>query len=132
MKEKELSLALGLSRDILKELRSSYIEGTDWAKKESRKPQSMWEVEWTEEGVAKLKDNIGFKETDKLSLPEKKRAVVFSVFKNPKVIGITIDGTQYNALCKDSSKFHKGMHVDVRWDGNRWCVIRHPRFHGKY
>jgi hypothetical protein len=24
------------------------------------------------------------------------------------------------------------MPVDVRWDGARWTVVRHPRFNGKY
>jgi hypothetical protein len=132
MKEKQLSIALGLTRDILKEFRESYIEGVDWKKVESRKPQHLWEVEWSDEGIAKLKDNIGFKETEKITAPEVKRAIVFNKFKNPKVMGVTIDGVFHNVLCKDSSKFHKGMPVDVRWDGNRWCVVRHPRFNGKY
>ena len=58
MKEKALSLALGLSRDLLKELRSSYEEGLHWSRIESRKPQTLWEVEWTDAGVAKVKENI--------------------------------------------------------------------------
>lgn len=132
MKEKELSVSLGLSRDILKELRSSYVEDLDWYKKESRKPKHLWEVEWTHEGIQKLKENIGFKEPEKILLPEKKRGTVYAKFKNPKVIGVLIDGENHNVLCRESSKFHIGMPVDVRWDGNRWCVIRHPRFNGKY
>jgi hypothetical protein len=132
MREKQLSIALGLARDILKEFRSSYEEGVDWTRIESRKPQHMWEVEWTEAGIARLKENIGFKEPENINPPEKKRGIVFNKFKNPKVMGVTIDGVFHNVLCKDSSKFHKGMPVDVRWDGNRWCVVRHPRFNGKY
>lgn len=132
MKEKALSTALGLSRDILKELRSSYIEGMDWHRVESRKPQHLWEVEWTHEGIQKLKENIGFKEPEVIKAPEQKRGTVYAKFKNPKVIGALIDAQHFNVLCKDSSKFHVGMPVDVRWDGNRWCVVRHPRFDGKY
>jgi hypothetical protein len=132
MREKQLSIALGLARDILKEFRSSYEEGVDWFKVESRKPQHMWEVEWTDAGIARLKDNIGFKEPEKINPPEKKRGTVYAKFKNPKVIGVLIDGKQFNVLCKESTKFGLGMPVDVRWDGNRWCVVRHPRFNGKY
>jgi hypothetical protein len=132
MKEKALSTALGLSRDILKELRSSYIEGMDWHRVESRKPSHLWEVEWTHEGIQKLKENIGFKEPEVIRPPEQKRGTVYAKFKNPKVIGALIDAQHFNVLCKDSTKFHVGMPVDVRWDGNRWCVVRHPRFDGKY
>jgi hypothetical protein len=132
MREKQLSIALGLGRDILKEFRASYEEGTDWFKVESRKPQHLWEVEWTDAGIAKVKENIGFKEPDIINPPEKKRGTVYAKFKNPKVIGALIDGKNYNVLCKDSTKFHIGMPVDVRWDGARWCVVRHPRFNGKY
>ena len=132
MKEKALSQALGLTRDIIKELRSSYIETIDWHRVESRKPQHLWEIEWTHEGIQKLKENIGFKEPEVIHPPEQKRGTVYAKFKNPKVIGALIDGKNYNVLCKDSSKFHIGMPVDVRWDGNRWCVVRHPRFNGKY
>jgi hypothetical protein len=132
MREKQLSIALGLSRDILKEFRDSYEEGADWYKVESRKPQHLWEVEWTDAGVAKVKENIGFKEPEEISPPEKKRGTVYAKFKNPKVIGVLIDGKQFNVLCKESTKFGLGMPVDVRWDGSRWCVVRHPRFNGKY
>lgn len=132
MKEKPLALALGLSRDILKELRSSYEEGVDWIRIESRKPQHLWEVGWTGIGIDKLKANIGFKELEKLQAPDKKRGTVHNKYKNPKVIGVLIDGKDFNVLCRDSSKFHIGMPVDVRWDGSRWCVVRHPRFNGKY
>ena len=132
MKEKSLSIAIGLSRDILKELRSSYSEGVDWNRLESRRPKHLWEVEWTDVGIDKLKANIGFKEAEHLVMPEKKRGTVNRKYKNPKVIGAVIDGKEHNVLCKDSSKFNIGMYVDVRWDGARWCVIRHPRFNGKY
>jgi hypothetical protein len=43
-----------------------------------------------------------------------------------------IDGKQNTVLCKESFKFGIGMPVDVRWDGARWVVVRHPRFIGKY
>ena len=45
---------------------------------------------------------------------------------------VMIDGKECNVLCRDSVKFGIGMPVDVRWDGARWVVVRHPRFNGKY
>lgn len=132
MKEKALSLALGLSRDLLKELRSSYEEGLHWSRIESRKPQTLWEVEWTDIGVSLLRENLGIKEEEQVAAPEKKRGTVFCKYKNPRVIGVMIEGKQHTVLCRESLKFGIGMPVDVRWDGARWVVVRHPRFNGKY
>lgn len=132
MKEKALSLALGLSRDLLKELRSSYEEGLHWSRIESRKPQTLWEVEWTDIGVSLLRENLGIKPEEVIASPAQKRGTVFCKYKNPRVIGIMIDGKQETALCRESLKFGIGMPVDVRWDGARWVVVRHPRFNGKY
>jgi hypothetical protein len=132
MKEKALSLAFGLSRDLLKELRSSYTEGLHWSRIESRKPSHLWEVEWSEEGIALLRENLGIKEEEKIASPEKKRGTVFAKYKNPRVIGVLIEGKEHTVLCRDSLKFGIGMPVDVRWDGARWVVVRHPRFNGKY
>ena len=132
MKEKALSLALGLSRDLLKELRSSYEEGLHWSRTESRKPSHLWEVEWSDAGVALLRENLGIKPEETVAAPEQKRGTVFCKYKNPRVIGIMIEGKQETALCRESLKFGIGMPVDVRWDGARWVVVRHPRFNGKY
>lgn len=132
MKEKALSLAFGLSRDLLKELRLSYEEGLHWSRIESRKPSVLWEVEWTETGVALLRENLGIAKEEQIASPDTKRGTVYCKFKNPRVIGAMIDGKQESVLCRDSSKFGIGMLVDARWDGARWVVVRHPRFVGKY
>lgn len=132
MKEKALSLAFGLSRDLLKELRSSYTEGLHWKRVESRKPSHLWEVEWSDEGIALLRENLGIAKDETIASPEKKRGTVYCKFKNPRVIGVMIDGKEHNVLCRESVKFGIGMPVDVRWDGARWVVVRHPRFNGKY
>lgn len=132
MKEKALSLAFGLSRDLLKELRSSYTEGLHWKRVESRKPSHLWEVEWSDEGVALLRENLGIAKDETIASPEKKRGTVYCKFKNPRVIGVMIEGKEHNVLCRESVKFGIGMPVDVRWDGARWVVVRHPRFNGKY
>jgi hypothetical protein len=132
MKEKALSLALGLSRDLLKELRTSYEEGVHWSRIESRKPSHLWEVEWSENGIALLRENLGIAKEEFVASPEQKSGTVFCKFKNPRVIGVMIDGKQHNVLCRESLKFGIGMPVDVRWDGARWVVVRHPRFNGKY
>lgn len=132
MKEKALSLAFGLSRDLLKELRSSYTEGLHWSRIESRKPSHLWEVEWSEEGISLLRENLGIAKEEVIASPERKRGSVYKKFKNPRVIGVVIDGKEHNVLCRDSLKFSIGMPVDVRWDGARWVIVRHPRFNGKY
>ena len=132
MKEKALSLSIGLSRDLIKELRDSYIEGVHWKRMESRKPSHLWEIEWSEEGINLLRDNLGIKPEEKVESPEKKSGTVYCKFKNPRIIGVMIDGKENSVLCKESFKFGIGMPVDVRWDGARWVVVRHPRFIGKY
>jgi len=132
MKEKALSLALGLSRDLLKELRTSYEEGLHWSRIESRKPQTLWEVEWSDIGVSLLRENLGIKPEEVVASPEKKCGTVFCKYKNHRIIGVMIEGKQETALCRESVKFGIGMPVDVRWDGARWVVVRHPRFNGKY
>jgi hypothetical protein len=135
MKEKDLSIAIGLSRDMLKEIRETYEQNTHWVKIESRKPEQLWEVEWTEEGIKELKKNIGFQEPEEVKIPERKKGKVVRKYNNPRVIGVVLDGEpdkEHNVLCRESNKFIINMPVDVRWDGARWCIVRHPRFAGKY
>lgn len=132
MKEKELCIALGISRDIIKGMRPEFKEGTHWKKIPSLKPENLWQIEWTEEGITLLRDRIGIKESETVASPEKVSGTVFAKFRNPRVIGVLINGKEENVLCRDSSKFGLGMPADVRWDGARWVVVRHPRFNGKY
>jgi hypothetical protein len=135
MKEKDLSIAIGLSRDMLKEIRDTYEQGVHWNKIESRKPEQLWEVEWTDKGVSLLKKNIGFKEPEVIKSPEKKNGKVVRKYNNPRVIGVVLDDQpdkEHNVLCRESNKFLINMPVVVRWDGARWCIVRHPRFVGKY
>lgn len=132
MKEKELCLLLGITRDTIKELRSTLSEGVHWNRIKSRKPEKLWEVEWTEEGVAAVYDVIGVKEVEKPLPPEQKRGTISAKHRNPRILSVLIDGKTCTVLCRDSSKFGIGMSVDVRWDGGRWVVVRHPRFAGKY
>lgn len=132
MKEKELCIALGLSRDFMKEIRSSYLEGTDWLRVESKKPKILWEVSWTDEGILKLKENLGIKDVKEIAIPEIKIGTVCSKFRNPKVLEVLIDGIKSHVICRDNTKFGIGMEVHIKWDGVRWCVVKHPRFNGKY
>jgi hypothetical protein len=132
MKEKALSLALGLSRDLLKELRTSYEEGVHWSRTESRKPSHLWEVEWSDNGIALLRENLGIAKEETIAAPERKRGTVYCKYRNPRIIGVMIEGQQHSVLCRESVKFGIGMPVDVRWDGARWVVVRHPRFNGQY
>lgn len=132
MKEKDLCIAVGLSREMIKEIRDSYDKDLHWKKIESKKPEQLWEIEWTASGIELLKKNIGFKEPDVISKPEVKEGVVHTKYKNTRVLGVTIDGENQIVLCRDSNKFIINMPVSVRWDGARWCIVRHPRFYGKY
>jgi hypothetical protein len=132
MKEKELSIVLGLSRDLIKELRTSYKEGEDWTRLESKKPQTLWEVDWSESGVRKLKMNLGIDPVKELASPEEKNGIVKGNCKNIRMLRVLIDGKEHNVICRDNTKFRTGMDVTVKWDGTRWCVVKHPRFNGKY
>ena len=132
MKEKELCIALGISRDLIKGLRGTYVETKHWKKISSLKPENLWQIEWTEEGIALLRENLGIKPEEIVTPPDKVSGTVSSKFRNPRVIGVLINGKEENVLCRDSAKFGLGMPADVRWDGARWVVVRHPRFNGKY
>ena len=133
MNEKELSITLGLSREILKEMRTGFTRDLHWIRVESKKPEHLWEVRWTDTGISELKSKVGINESSEIKPEETiKEGTVHKKFKNQKMIAVLIDGKPENVLCRDSSKFGIGMQVKIRWDGVRWCVMRHPRFEGKY
>lgn len=132
MTEKELSISIGLSRETIKVLRSSYTENVHWVRIASKKPEHLWSIDWTDQGVDALRLNLGIGPKEEQSSVPNKEGKVKGKYKNPRIMCITINGKDYNVLCKDSSKFVIGMNVDVKWDGVRWCVARHPRFNGKY
>jgi len=132
MKEKELCIALGISRDIIKDMRVKYVEGKDWEKIPSLKPENLWQIRWTAEGIALLRADLGLKPEEEVASPKVISGTVHCKYKNNRVIGVLINAKPHTVLCRDSNKFGIGMPVDVRWDGARWCVVRHPRFNGKY
>ena len=135
MKEKDLSVAIGLSRDMLAEIRDSYEQGVHWERIPNNRPEQLWEVRWTKEGIKLLKKNIGFAEPETVSVPERKKGKVVRKYNNPRVIGVVLDDQpdkEHNVLCRESNKFIINMPVEVRWDGARWVIVRHPRFAGKY
>lgn len=132
MTEKEISIAFGLSRAEIKELREKYGNGDAWKRIPSRKPEHLWNVEWTKEGVDLLKKDLGINIDEKVILPEEKSGTVVAKHRNPRILSVLVDGQNTTVLCKDSTKFGIGMPVDLRWDGGRWVVLRHPRFNGKY
>ena len=132
MKEKELCITLGLSRNQMRELRMQYEEGTDWLSVPSKRPKNLWEVKWTDTGVEKLRDVIGVKEAEVLVPPTTYKAIVVSRFQNPRMLQVEMNGAKHNVLCRDNTKFKAGMPVWLKWDGARWVVSRHPRFDGRY
>jgi hypothetical protein len=135
MKEKDLCIAIGLSREMFKEIRDLYEQGVHWNKIPTNRPEQLWEVNWTEEGIKLLKKNLGFNEPEQVALPERKKGKVVRKYTNPRIIGVVLDDEpekEHNVLCRESNKFNVNMPVEVRWDGARWCIVRHPRFNGKY
>jgi hypothetical protein len=135
MKEKDLCIAIGLSRGMFKEIRDLYEQGVHWNKIPTNRPEQLWEVNWTEEGIKLLKKNLGFNEPEQVALPDRKKGKVVRKYVNPRIIGIVLDDEpdkEHNVLCRESNKFNVNMPVEVRWDGARWCILRHPRFNGKY
>lgn len=134
MNEEELSIALGLSREILKDIREAYDENVHWSREESVKPKELWSIKWTDIGIQMLKTNLGLKD-EPLVVPKNKKGKVIRKYTNQRIIGVILDDEpdkEYNVLCRESNKFLINMPVDVRWDGARWCIVRHPRFAGKY
>ena len=132
MKEKELSVAVGLSRDILKGVRTLFEEGKCWKKIPSLKPENLWQIQWTPEGILLLREHLGLKPTEVVESPKQASGTVSAKHRNPRIISVLIEGKEHSVLCRESNKFGLGMPVDVRWDGARWTVVRHPRFNGKY
>jgi len=132
MKEKDLSVALGLTRDVLKKMRSEYAEGEDWVRIPSKKPKNLWEVQWTDKGLEKLRDVVGVVADEEIVPPAMYKGKVVARFQNPRWIQVDFDGIRHAVLCRDNQKFVAGMPVWARWDGGKWVVVRHPRFPGKY
>ncbi len=132
MNEKELCIALGITRKLMKELRSSFEEFKHWQRIPSRKPERLWEIEWTLEGVSLLKNQLGLKKEEQIEHPKIITGKVYAKFNNKHIIQVMVDGKKENVICKDNSKFIPNMEVKIRWDGFRWCVIRHPKYQGKY
>jgi hypothetical protein len=132
MKEKELCISLGLSRTQIRELRQKYTEGEDWVVVPSKRPKNLWEVKWTNAGLAKLKGTVGVQEKEELVPPTTYKATVTARYPNPRILQVEMQGAKHNVLCRDNTKFRAGMPVWLRWDGARWVVARHPRFDGVY
>lgn len=132
MKEKELSVALGLTRDVLKKLREQYAEGEDWVRVPSKKPKNLWEVQWTDQGLEKLRDTVGVVPEEEIVPPAMHKGVVTGRYQNQRLIQADFGGNKHVVLCRDNTKFAKGMPVWAKWDGQHWVVARHPRFPGRY
>ena len=133
MKEKDICIEMGISRDLLKMMRSSYSEGQHWNKVASKKPEHLWSIEWTEAGIEAIRMNLGIgPKDDSAEQPKEMEGILKAKYKNPRIMCITINGKDHNVLCRDSSKFVVGMKIYVKWDGSRWFVSRHPRYNGKY
>lgn len=136
MTEKELSEKLGLSREALKTMRKKYQEGVDFTRIESKRPQKMWEVRWTEIGYEKLMAEMGFKQEETKVVKEQPifsaTGKVIGKYHNPRIIQCEVNGKPEMVLVRDSDFFVVGMEVPLRRDGDRLVAARHPRKPGRW
>lgn len=136
MKEKELSEKLGFSREALKNMRADYQEGVHFRRIPSKRPERMWEVDWTDEGYSALMKKTGFKEEEAQKVKEEPifsaTGKVIGKFNNRRLIQCDVDGKPQMVLVRDSDFFIVGMEVPLRRDGERLVAARHPRKPGRW
>ncbi len=136
MTEKEICEKLGLSREQLLEVRRMFTENEHWSKIPSKRQQKYWDVVWTEEGLAKLMAQFGFKEEEAEVIKNeplyKAEGKVVGKYGNKRLIMVDVDGKNQPVLVRDSDYFAVGMTVPLRRDGERLVAARHPRFPGRW
>lgn len=133
--DRELSDLTGISRAKLKQIREELQVGVHWYKEPSKRPEKMWEVKWTPEGVKAFKAKAGLKDEEPVeAVPhnELDGVVQRNDWANSRIITVSAGDRLFNAMCRDAKMFRMGMPVRIRQDGERWVVARHPRFQGKY
>lgn len=133
--DRQLSDLTGISRAKLKQFREELNEGVHWFKIKSNRPEKLWEVNWTPEGVKAFKDKAGLKDEEVVeAVPHNEAEGVVSRndWVNTRVITVKVGEHSVNAMCRDAKMFRMGMLVKIRQDGDKWVVARHPRFQGKY
>jgi hypothetical protein len=148
LKHKEVDLVrlLGLSRMELIGYRKEgkALEGKHWGKVSSARPEKLWAIKWTDEGLkwlqgeAKIEDDVVAFAAEAAVEEVVKEAEVVAKYRNPRILGCVIidprNGrrTPVNVLVRDSKNFVAGMMVPLRWDVNRWVAAKHPRFGGRW
>ena len=136
MNERELSEKLGLSREVLKEMRSKYTEGVHFERVASKRPQKLWEVKWTEAGYNELMKSVGLTDTETKKVAEEPifsaTGKVTGKFNNRRLVQCEVDGKQHMVLVRDSDYFTIGMEVPLRRDGDRLVASKHPRKPGRW
>lgn len=136
MKENQLIKTYGLSKDIMREFRDScsYVEGVDWERIPSKRPQKIWEIQWTDAGILNLKATLGLRDPEPVKERQMLRGKVKSKYQNnARLLKVELpDGRFVNVLVKSTEKFAIGMAIDCLQDKERWVARRMPRFYGKY
>lgn len=136
MTEKEICEKLGLSREQLLEVRRMFTEHEHWSKVPSKRQQKYWDVVWTEDGLAKLMAQFGFKDEEVKVIKEepvfKAEGKVVGKYGNKRLIMVEVAGKNQPVLVRDSDFFRVGMDVPLRRDGDRLVAARHPRFPGRW
>lgn len=135
MTDKELEMSTGLTRAMIKEYREKMLEGIDWVREPSKRPQKLWPIKWTQAGLEKLALMTKMREDEqieKVEMVEKEGVIERNDYPNTRILLVDLGGDKVTAFCKDARMFRRGMKVKVRNEGDRWAVAKHPRFQGKY
>ena len=145
-KEGDLARLLGLQRNELVMMRRDgrALEGKHWGKEANGKPEKLWAIKWTDEGLkwlqgeANIEDDVVAFAAEAAEEKVVKEAEVVAKYRNPRILGGEIidprNGrrTPVTVLVRDSKNFVAGMMVPLRWDVNRWVAAKHPRFGGRW
>ena len=131
---------LGFGKSEIKAFRSSAPEGS-WYKEKSNKPEKLWTVLWTENGIKWLIDSLSKKidvNTEETKEEATKKTdefeckVLLCNFPNKRLVKIEKDGIAVMAVCRDNSKMKPNMIVKVKYRGNKLYVIALTKKHLHY
>ena len=82
---------------------------------------------WTAHGVDQVMFDMGLVPTP----PSHAAEVYGRMPKNQRLVGAKIEGTDQFVKVRDNSMYCKNFSFPVRWDGNGFYAMRHPRFKGR-
>jgi hypothetical protein len=132
MKESDLRDRLGIGKPEMKAFREKAPAGY-WEKEKSNKPEKLWAVIWSDEGVEWLSKELNVK-TDEVKVePEEVECKVLkSGFMNQRLVQVEKNGVKIMAVCKDNRLIKPNVIVKVRFRGGFACVTAITKNHMKF